>query len=317
MAKRTLGKVGFVDRGIYSSTEAYSRFDFVYIEGVEGNHESGTYLCIIDEGVFISNRSPFIYRSSWKLLAKGGIDGRDGRDGRDGVDGVGVVVNLPATYGFMIRDGDLIVSYPDEEEPPNFYINEQGDLILSTEPRIPSYYVLGTDADFFDGQDGPYYTGSHEYIIIPQTLFGSPVLHANLMFENNSTIKGVASEGGIESFASAFFEADSISQLDLRFLDTKSATSFASMFTYCQDLVSIDLSTFDTSNVKTMQNMFQGCGSLVTLDLSSFSMYHVQNVDNMFTGCINLQTVYVRNNLDKTTMENSIGVPSGVNFIIK
>lgn len=118
MAKRNLGQVGFRDRGNYSDAVTYKKWDMVTFEG-------GTFICNIPENDTLIGISPTTHASKWKCIARGGVDGIDGRNG--------VVVTVPSSFGFFIRDGDLIVSYPDEGEIPNFRINKDGYLILTIE----------------------------------------------------------------------------------------------------------------------------------------------------------------------------------------
>ena len=140
MAKRNLGQVGFRDRGDYSDDATYKKWDMVSFEG-------STYICSINEqDGLITGMNPFYYPLNWKCIAQGGIDGidgldgkdgLDGRDGRDGKDGLtgesGVIVLPDLAYSLTIREGDLIITYNDDEVPPRLHINEEGDLILTTE----------------------------------------------------------------------------------------------------------------------------------------------------------------------------------------
>lgn len=126
MAKRNLGQVGFRDRGYYSDDDTYKRWDMVTFEG-------STYICSINEqDGTITGMSPFNYPSKWKCIAQGGKDGKAGVDGRDGKDGEnGVVILQENSYGFSVRNGDLILTYNDNETPPNLHINDDGYLILT------------------------------------------------------------------------------------------------------------------------------------------------------------------------------------------
>lgn len=125
MAKRNIGQVGFRDRGDYSDDDTYRKWDMVIFEG-------STYVCSINEqDGLITGMSPFDYPSNWKCIAQGGKDGIDGKDGMDGEKGV--VVLQENSYGFTVRNGDLILTYNDNETPPNLHINDDGYLILTIE----------------------------------------------------------------------------------------------------------------------------------------------------------------------------------------
>ena len=122
MAKRNLGQVGFRDRGDYSDDDTYKKWDMVTFEG-------STYICSIHELDWsITGMSPFHYPLKWKCIAQGGRDGIDGIDGEKGV-----VILQENSYGFTVRNGDLILTYNDNETPPNLHINNDGYLILTIE----------------------------------------------------------------------------------------------------------------------------------------------------------------------------------------
>lgn len=122
MAKRNLGQVGFRDRGDYSDEDTYKKWDMVSFEG-------STYICSINEqDGLITGMNPFHYPLNWKCIAQGGRDGIDGIDGERGV-----VILQENSYGFTVRDGDLILTYNDNETPPNLHINNDGYLILTIE----------------------------------------------------------------------------------------------------------------------------------------------------------------------------------------
>lgn len=64
-------------------------------------------------------------------LATGYFNGKDGKDGVDGKDGI--VTTLKGQIAFDIEDGDLMVYYSDEDNPPDAAIDENGCLILTIE----------------------------------------------------------------------------------------------------------------------------------------------------------------------------------------
>ena len=83
-----------------------------------------------------------------------------------------------------------------------------------------------------------------------------------------------------------FNGCSSLTSLDLRALDTSSATTFASMFIYCSQLQSIDLSSFDVSNVENMYGMFRNCGNIDTIILGNkWNVSKVTNMSDMFGSC--------------------------------
>ena len=64
-------------------------------------------------------------------VASGYFNGKDGKDGVNGKDGV--VTTLKGQIAFDIEDGDLMVYYSDEDNPPDAAIDENGCLILTIE----------------------------------------------------------------------------------------------------------------------------------------------------------------------------------------
>lgn len=103
-----------------------------------------------------------------------------------------------------------------------------------------------------------------------------------------------------------FGECSSLTELDLRNLNTSSVTNMGAMFSGCKNIEKINLSSFDTKNVKNMSYMFEGCGDYVEgflekdtytglskLDLSNFDTRNVTDMNRMFMGCHNLQELNI------------------------
>lgn len=64
-------------------------------------------------------------------------------------------------------------------------------------------------------------------------------------------------------------------------------------------LTDINLKDIDTSELRSMGNMFQNCSSLQSLDLSNFDTLSLKTVYGMFYNCNALKTLYVRSESDK------------------
>ena len=97
----------------------------------------------------------------------------------------------------------------------------------------------------------------------------------------------------------------SLTDINLKDVDTSELRSMSNMFQDCSSLQSLDLSNFNTSNVRYMDYMFYGCTSLRLLDLSSFDTSKVTNMEDMFGGGCSLRTLYVRSEADKTKLTAS------------
>ena len=158
------------------------------------------------------------------------------------------------------------------------------------EPAIPRYYTVATDADFTKVLDtgAPNksyywrYTGSDEFIIIPETINGEAVTGYYRMFDSLSsvTVKGVASENlNVTNMSYMFYQSPSTS-LDLSHLDTSSVTTMMDMFANSK-ATSLDVSSFNTAKVTNMSDMFRSSVATV-LDLSSFDTSKVTNMYFMF-----------------------------------
>ena len=158
------------------------------------------------------------------------------------------------------------------------------------EVGIPKYYALATDADFTKVLDtgAPNksyywrYTGSDEYVIIPETINGGVVTDYYRMFDISSspTVKGVASENtNVTNMSYMFFQSPSTS-LDVSHLDTSSVINMTLMFG-ASKATSLDLHNFNTNNVTNMNYMFSSSAA-TSLDLSSFNTKNVTTMYSMF-----------------------------------
>lgn len=109
----------------------------------------------------------------------------------------------------------------------------------------------------------------------------------------------------LRSMGNMFQYCSSLQSLDLSSFNTSNVGSMEAMFQNCKSLRSLDLNNFDTSNVTSMDNMFYRCTSLRSLDLSSFNTSKVNSMEDMFGGGCGLKTLYVRSEADKTKLTAS------------
>ena len=128
---------------------------------------------------------------------------------------------------------------------------------------IPEYYELATDEDFSGTANGSFkYIGTKEYVIIPYRIKGIVVRSYKEMFEDNTTIKGVASYSDkVLDFHSCFCNAGITGQpLELKYLETSGAYVFTYIFYNCK-ASELDLSSWNTSRVYLMDYAFNHCRS--------------------------------------------------------
>ena len=117
------------------------------------------------------------------------------------------------------------------------------------------------------------------------------------MFDGCNSLKYVNlssfnKSGKVTNFDFMFANCSSLESLDVRMLDTHSATTMEYMFSFCTSLKTLDLSYFNTEGVNSMHEMFYGCSALVALALDRFSASSLTNVESMFYGCTKLKTIW-------------------------
>ncbi len=89
-----------------------------------------------------------------------------------------------------------------------------------------------------------------------------------------------------------FYEMSALTDIfGLEYLRTDSVNDMSYAFYDCESLTQLDLSTFNTSNVTTMKEMFDGCTSLTELNLTSFNTEKVDNMYGMFWNCLKITTL--------------------------
>ena len=90
-----------------------------------------------------------------------------------------------------------------------------------------------------------------------------------------------------------FTGCTSLSQIDIKTLNTTNVADMSCMFYECSNLKSIDLSGLNMSNVKTVFGMFLNCKSLNNVDISGINTSNVTNFGSMFSGCSALEKLDV------------------------
>ena len=115
----------------------------------------------------------------------------------------------------------------------------------------------------------------------------------------SSTLKQANLEGldtsNVTDMNFMFFNARSLTSLDVSNWDTSKVTDMNSMFWGASSLNNLDVSNWDTSKVTNMSNMFYDASSLNNLDVSNWDTSKVTNMSNMFDGASSLNSLDVSN----------------------
>ncbi len=117
----------------------------------------------------------------------------------------------------------------------------------------------------------------------------------------------------VTTFTDMFYNAQSLTSLDVSHFNTSSATTLSCMFQSCTNLTSItglDSETFNTSSVTNLNRMFENCNSLISLDLSKFNTGSVSNMKDMFLYCCKLQEITLGENFDFVGTDGYLPTPS-------
>jgi len=124
----------------------------------------------------------------------------------------------------------------------------------------------------------------------------------NLNLKSLDTFKTTSMQG-------TFKESSKLKSLDISNFDTSNVTTMYNMFQDMTSLESLNLKNFNTSNVKNMAGMFSNLNSLVQLNISSFDTSNVKNMNTMFGGSLLLKE------LDLSNFDTSKVIDMGYMFI--
>ena len=115
----------------------------------------------------------------------------------------------------------------------------------------------------------------------------SPISTAYWFYEKSLTefdLRGLDTSK-VSDMSYMFYNCKKLTALDLSGFDTGSVTNMSHMFSGCRELTELDLSSFDTGNVVNMNSMFSYCNKLTNLKISSFNTVNVTDMGSMFSGC--------------------------------
>ena len=96
---------------------------------------------------------------------------------------------------------------------------------------------------------------------------------------------------GTTTMAFMFSRASAVESLDLSMLDTSSCTDFSDVFQDCTSLTSVDMTGWDTSKGTTFAQMLFNCKSLEHVDLSPLDTSSSTTFRQMLYGCSSLKEI--------------------------
>ncbi len=143
----------------------------------------------------------------------------------------------------------------------------------------------------FSGSNTPWLNtvkGTMTYVDFHKSMKDHSVTSCSEWFKGCSKLKYVYNIGNLNtssctSFSSMFYGCESLSRLDVNYLDVSKASSFYCMFYGCTELGNINVSRWNTSKVISMAYMFSNCRDITDLDLSNFDVSNVITFRGMFS----------------------------------
>ena len=99
----------------------------------------------------------------------------------------------------------------------------------------------------------------------------------------------------IEDLSYLFYGCNSLTSINLSYINTFSTTNMEYMFYGCNSLIELNLKDWITSSVLNINSMFYDCISLISLDLSNFDTSLVTNMKDMFYNCIKITSINLNN----------------------
>ena len=143
---------------------------------------------------------------------------------------------------------------------------------------------------------------------------GNGSVMAYIEENGNDTYKvTIAGNGGVIANPDSsylFYNFESLTDIDLSYLDTTQVTNMAYMFAFCIALQKLDLNNFQTNNVVTMRNMFTFCMSLSNLELN-FDTSNVTDMQYIFSMCSTLTEINFGEQWNTSNVTNMAGMFNG------
>ncbi len=218
-----------------------------------------------------------------------------------------------ASFYLDIAEKDVPVWYDEANTTIYYYIPEGKKLILNEDSSKMfaglSYFESIDTSVFYTGNvtnmKSMFYSCETLKNLDLRSFDTSNVQNMRGMFEACNALEtlDVSSfdTSNVTDMGFMFSALTRIKQLDLSNFNTSNVTNISFLFCHCWALESIDVSNFDTSNISDMGYLFLGCKLLKSIDLSTFDMSNVTNIKWMFQSCSELETIYVPNDLDRSS----------------
>ncbi|MBP5682707.1 MAG: BspA family leucine-rich repeat surface protein [Bacteroidales bacterium] len=124
------------------------------------------------------------------------------------------------------------------------------------------------------------------------------IKHTQWLFEHCSNMTSVQKMENlctdiVTDMRGMFYECESLSEIDLRYLNTSNVENLSYAFAGCKSLKKIDLSHLNTSNVTDMRGLFFECETLTEIDVTPLNTKNVKDMAGMFASCSSLKTLYL------------------------
>lgn len=191
----------------------------------------------------------------------------------------------PESAGVSYNDQAIKTIVNAESLPENFNISDSKNIIsvVDSEPIYAWFDNTNNAGIIYLYTDSPAIRGNADMSRIFQkmrSLVNAPAITSWIMSD-------------VTSLRCIFYDAISLTSLDISGWDTSSVTDMAGAFATLTSLTHIEVSDWDTSNVTTMNGMFYGSNALVSLDLSGWDTPNVTDMYTMFYMCSSLVSVDV------------------------
>jgi len=132
-------------------------------------------------------------------------------------------------------------------------------------------------------------------------MFASPTVYGAAYqtdgVSNLSRIDGISDfdTRNVRSMTRMFWNANSLTSLDLSRWDTGNVECMSQMFRGASGLTSLNVSTWDIGSVRSMQNMFMDASGLTHLDVSRWNTSNVGDMHGVFSGATGLTQLDLSN----------------------
>ena len=191
----------------------------------------------------------------------------------------------PESAGVSYNDQAIKTIVNAESLPENFNTSDSKNIIsvADSEPIYAWFDNTNNAGIIYLYTDSPAIRGNADMSRIFQkmrSLVNAPAITSWIMSD-------------VTSLRCIFYDAISLTSLDISGWDTSSVTDMAGVFATLTSLTHIEVSDWDTSNVTTMNGMFYGSNALVSLDLSGWDTPNVTDMYTMFYMCSSLVSVDV------------------------